>query len=143
MKKICINPPVIKGEASYEEVPQYSQGIKIEVGNTDMIFISGQVATDNDGKVIGLGDMNKQATVVFEKIKKILEDSGATLRDVVKITMFIADAKEFPELSKVRNSYFPTEPPAASAFEVSRLLKEGLMVEIEAIAVRPKQETPR
>ena len=112
----------------------YSLGISVPVGR--LIFISGTVAMDDQGDVIGEGDMEAQARAVFKQIEKLLQEAGATIGDVVKITTFVTDMSQYGKFSRVRKEVFGDGPyPASATVGVSELVKDGLLVEVEAIAV--------
>jgi len=100
-----------------------------------MLFISGQVALDREGRVVGVGDARAQTRQALENMSAMLAVAGATLGDVVKLTVFVTDMREFPKVQEVRAEYWPTDPPASTSVEVSRLVRDELMVEIDAIAV--------
>jgi len=123
MEKIVVGPPNTS----------YSQGIVTDARR--LLFIAGQVALDAEGRVVGLGDMTAQARQVFENMRAILEEAGGDLRNVVKITTFITNMAEFPAFAQVRREYFVTPLPASTTVEVTRLFREGLLVEVEAVAV--------
>jgi reactive intermediate/imine deaminase len=101
-----------------------------------LIFISGQLARDKTGEIVGPGDMRAQIKQVGENLNKALEAAGCTLADLVKITTFVTDIDEFFRHVDVRNHYFGIALPASTTIEVRRLAHPDLMVEIEAIAVR-------
>ena len=109
----------------------FSQAIKM--GNT--IFVSGQTAIDAEGRIVGGGDVARQTEETFENIKRILEAAGASLSDVVKITTFMVDVSQRPEMTEVRNRYFPVDPPASTVVGTSELAIEGLLLEVDAIAI--------
>jgi enamine deaminase RidA (YjgF/YER057c/UK114 family) len=103
-----------------------------------IVFISGQVAVDAQGQVVGKGDIEAQAVQVFENLKLALEAAGGTFQDVLKFTIFIKNLT--PEARKavmgVRSRYIsPTNPPAATMVGIDRLVEDDLLVEIEAVAV--------
>ncbi len=75
---------------------------------------------------------------MFGEIKNILKESGASLKDVVKATIFITNMNEYQKVADVRNKYFSESPPATTFVEVNRLVKDGCLVEIEAIAAISK-----
>ena len=101
-----------------------------------MLFISGQVAIDAEGRVVGVGDAGAQARQALENLKALLEAGGATLADVVKLTQYLTDMRHFPAVQEVRAAYWAGTPlPASTTVEVTRLAREELLVEIEAIAV--------
>ncbi len=122
-----INPPTLSPPRGYSHV--------VEVTGGRTIYVSGQIAVDRDGRVVGAGDFEAQTRQVFENLKAALDAAGATLADVVKITMFVTDMSRLQTLRAVRDTYFTGAPPASSLVEVSRLVLPELMVEIEAIAV--------
>lgn len=106
----------------------------IQAGN--MIYLSGQVALDPDGNVVGKGDMTAQTRQAWENIKAVLEAAGASLNDVVKITQFITDMSRFMETQEVRKEYLTDPAPAATTVEVTSLGFPDLLIEIEVVAVK-------
>jgi 2-iminobutanoate/2-iminopropanoate deaminase len=115
----------------------FSQAMRVDVGNGSLLFISGQVAVDASGDVVGNGDMARQTEQVFENLRAILTSEGATLADVAKLTVFVTDMSQRPAVSAVRKRYFPGTKPASTFVEVSKLAGDDLLIEIEAIAVQP------
>jgi len=111
----------------------YTHVVKSAPGTT--IYISGQIAFDKDGKVVGVGDFRAQTVQVFENLKAALAACGATFADVVKVTTFVTDMKNAPTLREVRAGYFGAIPPAGTLVQVSGLVIPELMIEIEAVAV--------
>src|SRR3990167_261327 len=133
MKKTKINSPDFA-----ERMGAYSHGYKVEIGDTELIFTTGQIAMDKDGKVLYPDDPAKQAEFIYESLQKILNQAGASLDDVVKTTVFVTDMNDFAKISAVRNKYFKTAEPASTLVEVKKLVKDGCRVEIEVIAVKNK-----
>jgi enamine deaminase RidA (YjgF/YER057c/UK114 family) len=128
-QKKFVNPPGLKPLGMYSNV-SYATGGTI-------VFISGQVAVDTDGRVVGKGDIEAQAVQVFENLKLALGAVGGTFNDVLKLTIFIRDLT--PERRKavmgVRGRYIShTQPPAATMVGIDRLVEDDLLVEIEAVA---------
>jgi len=121
-----------------ERMGAYSHGYKVDVGDSSIIFTTGQIAMDKDGNVLYPDDPAKQAEFIYESLEKILNEAGASLDDVIKTTVFVTDMDDFAEISKVRNKYFKNAEPASTLVEISRLVKEGCRVEIEVIAVKQK-----
>lgn len=108
--------------------------LAVKKGN--IIFVSGQVAKDIEGKIVGRGDISAQTEQVFRNLKDVTEASGATLQDIVKLTIFTTNVAFYrPAITDVRDRYFPTEPPAASFFVVTSLSDPNLLVEVEAVAI--------
>ena len=111
-----------------------AQGLR--VGN--FMFLSGQVALDPDGNVIGKGDLRAQTRAVFENIKLILARGGCELRDVVRMTTYFAcplDLKMSREYFEVRREYFGDHRPASTGVQVSALVEKDLMLEVEVMAI--------
>jgi 2-iminobutanoate/2-iminopropanoate deaminase len=100
-----------------------------------LIFISGQLARDQDGNIVGPRDMRAQIKQVGENLRKALAAAGATLGDLVKTTTFVTDIDEFFKHVEVRHDYLGVALPASTTVEVRRLSHPDLMVEIEAIAM--------
>jgi len=100
-----------------------------------LVFISGQLARDQDGNIVGPRDMRAQIKQVGENLRKALAAAGATLDDLVKTTTFVTDIDEFFKHVDVRHDYLGVALPASTTVEVRRLSHPDLMVEIEAIAV--------
>jgi enamine deaminase RidA (YjgF/YER057c/UK114 family) len=100
-----------------------------------LVFVSGQLARDKDGKIVGPGDMRAQVRQVGENLKNALQAAGASLGDLVKTTTFVTDIDEFFRHIDVRQDYLGVGLPASTTVEVRRLSHPDLMVEIEAIAL--------
>jgi enamine deaminase RidA (YjgF/YER057c/UK114 family) len=103
-----------------------------------LIFISGQLARDKSGNIVGPRDMRAQIRQVGENMRSALEAAGATLDDLVKTTTFVTDIDEFFRHVDVRHDYLGVALPASTTVEVRRLAHPDLMVEIEAIAIKDR-----
>lgn len=114
----------------------YSHGLSVSDGRTKWIFVTGQIAMDADGNVVSPGNIVGQAEFIFENIRKILTEAEASLDDVVKAQIFLTDMSLFGQVSSVRNKYFMKNRPVSTIVEVSGLVKEGCMLEIEVIAMK-------
>ena len=112
--------------------PYYSNAVRVEAGA--LLFISGQVALDRDGKLVGEGDLRAQAVQVHENIKAILAAEGATMADIVKVTVYVTDIRAFDDIADIREGYFPSDGPASVICEVSALAWPEFMIEVEAVA---------
>src|SRR3989338_5382528 len=117
----------------------YSHGYKVEIGDTLIVFTTGQIALDKNGNVLYLNDPAKQAEFIYKSLQKILNQSGASLDDVVKTTVFVTNMDDFPKISSVRNKYFKNSEPVSTLVEVNKFVKDGCRVEIEVIAVKQKK----
>ena len=103
----------------------------------DLLFVSGIVAVDANGDLVGGDDVGAQARLVFESIERILAAAGCSFDDVVKVTIFLTDVDDRPRINPVRQEVFGTTRPASTLVEVSRLAVPGAKIEVEAIAVLP------
>lgn len=121
--------PVKTGRAPAAVGP-YSQAVKAG----GFLFISGQIPIDPATNELVNGSSAAQAERVLHNIRNIVEDSGATMHDVVKTTIFLVDMNDFAEVNEVYAKYFPSEPPARATVQVGRLPKD-VRVEIEAIVL--------
>jgi 2-iminobutanoate/2-iminopropanoate deaminase len=119
-------------------VGAYSQGLKVDIGDKSMIFVSGQLAMDAQGSPIAPDDISVQTRYIFENIRKILGEAGARLDDVVKVQIFVTDITKFPQVSAVRNEYLGDIKPVSTLLEISRTVKEGCDIEIEVMAIVDK-----
>ena len=89
---------------------------------------------DSDGKTVALGDIKEQTRQVLAKIEKVLAEAGATRDDIVKITTFLTDLKNYPGFAEVRGEFFKPPYPASTAVQ-AQLINPEWPVEIEAVAV--------
>jgi 2-iminobutanoate/2-iminopropanoate deaminase len=129
MKKVVKNPQSIA-----QPLSNYSHVVRLEIVDTAIIYVAGQIALDPQGNLVGENDIGAQTEFVFKQIVTILEEEGATLGDVVKANIFVTDISHYDEVAAVRNRYFVVDPPATTFVEVSKLVREGLLVEIEVQA---------
>lgn len=122
-----------------EPLGAYSQGISVDIGNAEMIFITGQIAMDNDGNPVSPDDIKQQTEFIFQNIEKILQEGGASLDDVVKAVIYVKNISKFKEISSIRNKYFANSKPVSTLVEISNTVKVGCDIEIEVIAVKEKK----
>jgi 2-iminobutanoate/2-iminopropanoate deaminase len=116
----------------------FSQGWLVD----NLLFVGGQLSADEQGSVVGEGDIEVQTRNVFDAVTNVLTEGGATWRDVVKLNTYYVcnetgDAvREFWEkMTRVRLEYLPTPGPAGTAVRVAGLMYDGFLIEVEAIAV--------
>ncbi len=103
----------------------------------EIVFISGQVPLSSSGELVGDGDVEAQTRQVFENLSVALDAAGATWQSVLKLTYFLRDVGEIAAVRRVRDEYVDAErPPASTLVEVSRLFRDDVLVEIDAVAVR-------
>lgn len=113
-----------------------SQGVAVPAGR--MIFASGQVARDVDGQLVGAGDIRAQTRKTLQNLQAVLAEAGATMDDVVKVTVFVTNLSEhFAAIHEIRAEFFAAPYPASTLVEISRLVDPEMLIEIEAIAVTP------
>jgi 2-iminobutanoate/2-iminopropanoate deaminase len=118
-----------------EPISHYTHVVK--VGR--LVFISGCTARDEHGRTAGGSDVVAQARQVHENLKKCLAAAGATFADICKVTVFLKNVADREKVNSVRKEYFGPSRPASTLVEISRLVRDDLLVEIEAIAVLPEE----
>ena len=121
------NPPTLSKPTGYTHVVE-------TVGAVKTVYISGQIAYDANGNVVGAGDMKAQAEQVFKNLETALKAAGATFADVVKMNSYITDMSKVQAVRDVRARYFVDTAPASTFVEVKGLVRPELMLEIEVIA---------
>jgi reactive intermediate/imine deaminase len=104
-----------------------------------LVFVSGCVAYDASGKVVGGTDVVAQARQVHENIKKCLAAAGATFADICKVTVFVKNIADREKINTVRKEYFGSSRPASTLVEISRFVNPECLLEIEATAVLPER----
>ncbi len=120
--------------AVWEDVVGYSRAVK--VGNH--IEVSGTVAADENGKVIGKDDAYQQTVFILQKIEKVLKEAGASMNDVVRTRMFVTDISRFNEYGKAHGEFFSSVKPCTSMIEVKGLVAPEFLIEIEVTAIVSK-----
>ncbi|HXH08490.1 MAG TPA: RidA family protein [Alphaproteobacteria bacterium] len=113
---------------------RYAQGIKTTGGT--IVWISGQVSQDREGKVVHKGDFAGQARQALTNLKAMVEAAGGTIHDIIKVNTYLTDLRYREELARVRAEFFPDgKLPASTLVGVTALADPDMLVEIEAIAV--------
>jgi reactive intermediate/imine deaminase len=130
---------VLTPKGDGKPIGMYSAGFDVDAGR--MVFVAGQVAMDAEGKVVGEGDLAAQAAQVFRNLAAVLAEAGCTFRDVVKLTTFLTRYEDFASLAAWRKGpyaeWFPDGAyPPNTGVVVSALARPGLLLEVEAIAVK-------
>src|SRR2546421_3322037 len=100
----------------------------------DTLWVSGMIATDAAGSLVGEGDVVAQAEQVFKNIEVVLDAAGATFADVVKVVVYVRNMDDRAAINPVRQKYFGESRPASTLVEVSRLALPGALLEIDAVA---------
>ncbi|MBT3166011.1 RidA family protein [Streptomyces sp. Vc74B-19] len=115
-----------------------AQYTHVVTGTGRLVAVSGQLALDEDGALVGEGDAGAQARQVFENLRRCLAAAGATFDDVVKLTYFVTDMAHMPAVRAARAAHLPDDRlPAASAVQVAALVRPEFLLEVEALAVVP------
>jgi enamine deaminase RidA (YjgF/YER057c/UK114 family) len=125
MQTTRLNP-----ESVAPPIGSYSHAVRVETGDAVWIHVSGQIALDPQGNLVGAGDLAAQTQQVFQNLERILEASEATFADVVKIQTYLTTLE-------VRGRYISGDPPASTAVRVSELLFPGALIEVDVVAVVP------
>jgi 2-iminobutanoate/2-iminopropanoate deaminase len=128
MEKRQINP------WSWQDRFGFSQAWRVD-GAEAVIFVAGQGSISADGEVIGEGDFEAQVRQTFANLATVLEQAGASLDSIVKLTVYLTDMGNLREYGRVKAELMPGTPPASTAIQVGALALPGMAIEIEAIAV--------
>ncbi len=94
-------------------------------------------ARDEQGNTFAPGDVKRQARRIFEQLSAILSEAGATLEDVVQMTVYVRDMNDVLAIQEVRNECWPTNPPASATVQIARLVSDEVHLEVQAVAVVP------
>jgi 2-iminobutanoate/2-iminopropanoate deaminase len=113
-------------------VANYKMATRQEGGQ--LLYISGQVARDTEGNVVGKGDMRTQARQVFQNLRQVLQAAGGDLKDLMKITTYITNIEAFPTVAEVRGEVFQGELPASTLIVVKSLFHPDFLIEVEGLA---------
>ena len=120
----------ISSGSPWEDIVGYSRAVCI--GN--VIEVAGTTAMDGD-QLIGKDDLYAQTKFIFQKIEKALLEAGASLTDVVRTRMFVTDISKWEEAGRAHGDFFKNIKPVATMVEVSRLINDDLLIEIEVTAI--------
>jgi reactive intermediate/imine deaminase len=124
-----LNPDALAPPAGYTHVVEASPG--------RLVYISGQLPLDPSGELVGAGEIAAQTRQVFENLSAALAAVGASWSEVVKLNYFLVDVGQVQTVRTIRDQYVDTaQPPASTLVEVSRLVRDEALIEVEAIAVK-------
>ena len=129
-----MNRQEIRAPGLAEPLSHYTDAVRVE---GPLVFVSGVVPVDAEGRLVGGDDVVAQTRQVFENMGAILEASGSSFADVVKVTLFLTDIDDRPLVNPVRQEVFGDARPASTLVEVTRLAVPGARIEVEAIAAVP------
>ena len=117
--------------AKWENIVGYSRAVK--TGNT--IEVSGTVAVDDNGNTVGINDAYMQTRFIIQKIEKVLQQAGSSLKDVVRTRMLVTDISRWQEYGKAHGEFFTGIFPCTSMIEVKALIDPEYLIEIEVTAI--------
>ena len=117
--------------AKWEDIVGYSRAVKI--GN--VVEVTGTVAVDDLGKLVGENSAYEQTKFIIQKIERVLQRAGASLHDVVRTRMFVTDISQWEEYGKAHGEFFKEIKPCTSMIEVKGLISPEYLIEIEATAI--------
>ena len=113
-------------------VANYKMATRMEGGR--LLYISGQVAWDASGSIVGKGDVRTQARQTFENLRGVLQAAGGDLSSLMKITTYITKIEDFPAIAEARGSMFSGELPASTLIVVKSLFHPDFLIEVEGVA---------
>ncbi len=118
--------------AKWEDIVGYSRAVQI--GN--QLEISGTVATNENGEVVGKDDFYLQTKFILQKIEGVLKKAGFSLQDVIRTRIFVTDISHWEEVGKAHGEFFSKIKPVTSMIEINGLIDADYLVEIEVSAVK-------
>jgi 2-iminobutanoate/2-iminopropanoate deaminase len=117
-----------------EPISHYTDAVRAG----ELVFVSGCVPVDREGRLVGGDDVVAQARQTLTNVGAVLAAAGCTFADVAKVTIFLTDVDDRPLINPVRQEFFGDARPASTLVEVSRLAIPGAKIEVEAVAVVPR-----
>ena len=121
----------ISSGAPWEPIAGYCRAVRVG----QFIEVAGTTAVDAEGNFFGEGDAGAQTQYVLEKIQHAIEQAGGTLSDVVRTRIYVTDKEDMMEVAKVHGKFFGEILPVSTGVEISALVDDRLLVEIEASAI--------
>jgi enamine deaminase RidA (YjgF/YER057c/UK114 family) len=119
----------ISSGAKWESIVGYSRAVRVG----SHINVAGTTAIDANGQIVGIGDPYQQTIQILTIIKKALEETGASINDVVRTRMYVTDIEHWESVGKAHGEFFRDIKPATTMVEVSRLIEPEILVEIEIV----------
>ena len=117
--------------SKWEDIIGYSRAVK--VGN--IVEVTGTVASDENGQLVGKDDPYAQTKFIYQKIEKVLQQAGAGMKDVVRVRMFVTDIQRWQEFGRAHSEFFKEIKPCNTMVQVSAMIEPDYLVEIEATAI--------
>lgn len=141
--KTILNPDAGRGwsilEGSGVSQLIHSDGVCIDLGNCKLVYVSGKTATDEQGQIVGEGDIKEQTRQVLRNIQKILQQAGGGIDDIVRVRVFVVGPlsdQAFGQIHEARAEFFSkAHYPASTLVVVERLVRKGALIEIDADAI--------
>jgi enamine deaminase RidA (YjgF/YER057c/UK114 family) len=134
-------PTTFSNPSSVSKPKGYSHASVIDLGQSKLVILSGQIALDSSGTLIGKDNLEKQTQQVFVNIRNILKEIGGSMNDVVKLNYYMLDVKQIQVVRNIRDKFINLEtPPTSTLVQVSKLFRDDLLIEIEATAVIHKAD---
>jgi 2-iminobutanoate/2-iminopropanoate deaminase len=143
IERRAVSSPAVLNEAyCYERPSSFSRAVTFDIGDVTMLLVSGTASVDEHGHTVHVGDFRAQCWRTYRNISQLLESAGMTWHDIVRTTCYLRDIeRDYRDFNEVRTAFFGwlgLEPLPASTGIQARLCREDLLVEIEAIAVAPR-----
>jgi len=113
-------------------VANYKMATRLEGGR--LLYVSGQVAWDTNGNIVGKGDVRAQARQTFENLRGVLRADGGDLSSLMKVTTYITRIEDFPAVAQARSEVFQGELPASTLIVVKSLFHPDFLIEVEGVA---------
>lgn len=112
----------------------FSHATMIEASGR-LVFISGMLAKNTSGEIVGIGDPEAQTRQVCENLKAAVEEAGGTLDDICRVDVYVRNMEHFDAIHAVRREYFSEPLPASTMVEITKMTTPDALIEINAIAV--------
>jgi 2-iminobutanoate/2-iminopropanoate deaminase len=119
---------------SWQDRAGFSQAWRVDGAET-LIYLAGQGPISPEGELVGAGDFEEQVRQTFANIATVLEQAGASLAAIVKLTVYLTDIGTLRDYTRVKAELLPGPQPASTAVQVGALALPGMMIEVEAVAV--------
>ena len=135
------SPRALNEAYCYEKPSAFSRGMRVELTNETILFISGTASVDEHGASIHQGDFKAQCRRMYQNVTALLESEGADWHDMARATIYIADMRDYDAFNEVRCEFFDSiglHPYPASTCIEARICRPEWLLEMEAIVIMPK-----
>lgn len=123
----------VSSGTEWEQAVGFSRAVRVD----RFVMVSGTTATDDEGQPVGVGDVAVQTEYTIQKIERALKEAGATLADVVRTRIYVINAGDWEAVGRVHGKYFGEIRPANTLVEISKIVGDDYLVEIEVDAILP------